>query len=88
MMEQKVTKAPFAWYRWEFQSAADREFDREFSEEDLGRVAFQTDNGTFWVLTEITPVWVQVGGSKVSENGSVFEIGVNDDGEVITIRKV
>lgn len=46
---------------------------------DIGKIAKQTDDGSYWELTAVTPAWRQVGGSAdifsrlvAYENNMVF----------------
>lgn len=48
-------------YAWVYADQATREAATGFVTADLGKLARQTDNDTLWVLTAITPTWVQVG---------------------------
>ena len=46
-----------------YPDAAGRTGATGFTADDLGKIAYQTDNGTYWRLTATTPTWAQVGGS-------------------------
>jgi hypothetical protein len=35
-----------------------------FTADDIGKIAKQTDNNTFWELTAVTPAWLQIGGGS------------------------
>lgn len=54
------------WTNWEYASAAARTGASGFTADDIGKVAKQTDNGTYWELTAVTPTWSQIGASVVS----------------------
>jgi hypothetical protein len=50
-------------YAWSYADATARAAATGFSSADLGKLARQSDNNTLWMLTVVTPVWVQVGGA-------------------------
>ena len=45
---------------WVYATAAARTGASGFVSGDIGRIAYQTDNGTYWRLTAITPTWQSV----------------------------
>lgn len=49
---------------WEYASAAARTGATGFTADDIGKIAKQTDNNTFWELTAVTPAWLQIGGGS------------------------
>lgn len=49
---------------WEYASAAARTGATGFTADDVGKIAKQIDNGTFWELTAVTPAWAQIGGGS------------------------
>jgi hypothetical protein len=49
---------------WEYASAAARLAATGFTADDVGKIAKQTDTGSFWELTAVTPTWVQMGGGS------------------------
>lgn len=66
-----------------YANAAARTGATGFTSEDLYKLAWQSDNGTLWVLTATTPTWSQIaaGGSlpphaSTHENGGADEISV------------
>ncbi len=48
------------FYSWTYANAGARTGATGFVANDIGRVAWQLDNDTFWMLKAITPVWVQI----------------------------
>jgi hypothetical protein len=42
---------------WSYTDTAEREADTGVAVADLGKVAHQVDNGSYWRLTAITPTW-------------------------------
>lgn len=49
---------------WEYATAAARTAATGFVADDIGKIAKQTDNGTLWELTAVTPAWQQIGGGS------------------------
>ena len=49
---------------WEYATTAARLAATGFSADDIGKIAKQIDNNTFWELTAVTPAWLQVGGGS------------------------
>ena len=49
---------------WEYASASARTSATSFTADDIGKIAKQTDNNTFWELTAVTPAWLQIGGGS------------------------
>jgi hypothetical protein len=45
---------------WVYANAAARTAATGFISADVGKVAYQTDNGSYWRLTAVTPTWVQI----------------------------
>lgn len=43
--------------RWEYDNATEREAASGFSEDDLGKLARQSDTGETWMLVSRKPVW-------------------------------
>jgi hypothetical protein len=48
---------------WSYANAAARTGATGFVANDVGRVAYQQDNTTYWRLTAVTPTWVQIAGA-------------------------
>jgi hypothetical protein len=48
---------------WVYADAAEREGASGFFAADVGRIAFQESDSTYWRLTATTPTWVIVGGA-------------------------
>lgn len=53
-------------HNFEYANAAARTGATGFVASDVHKIALQTDNNTFWVLTAITPTWVAISGSASS----------------------
>lgn len=51
---------------WEYATAAARTAATGFVASDIGKFAKQTDDGSIWELTAVTPTWALVGGSGAS----------------------
>lgn len=49
---------------WEYATASARTAATGFTADDIGKIAKQTDNNTFWELTAVTPAWLQIGGGS------------------------
>jgi len=49
---------------WEYANASARTSATGFMAHDIGKIAKQTDNNTFWELAAVTPAWLQVGGGS------------------------
>lgn len=49
---------------WEYATATARNAATGFVAHDIGKIAKQTDNNTFWELTAVTPAWLQIGGGS------------------------
>jgi prepilin-type N-terminal cleavage/methylation domain-containing protein len=45
--------------RWNYADAATRDTATGFANSDLGQLAYQSDNQTFWRLQSTTPTWAQ-----------------------------
>ncbi len=66
---------------WVYADEAARTAASGFTADDIGRVAYQEDDGTYWRLTDESPVtWVQVGGGLLAVeevDGTPSVSGVN-----------
>lgn len=49
-------------HNWEYADQTAREAATDFDAVDVYKVALQLDGPSYWVLTAITPTWVQIGG--------------------------
>ncbi|UCG53158.1 MAG: hypothetical protein JSW58_06290 [Candidatus Latescibacterota bacterium] len=49
-------------YSWQYNNATERLAATGFLAEDVGKLAWQLDNNSIWLLSSVTPTWVQVGG--------------------------
>lgn len=50
-------------YQWSYANAAARTGASGFVSADIGKVAHQQDNDSFWVLTATTPTWSEITGT-------------------------
>lgn len=66
-------------HQYTYANTAARTGASGFSSTDIGKVAYQTDNATFWVLTATTPTWkaIAVGGSTLRETPTGTVNGTN-----------
>ena len=81
------------WTNWEYASAAARTGATGFVASDVGKIAKQTDNGTYWELTAVTPTWSQIGVSTLSAsftvnaevtNNITVDVQIQKDGANVT----
>jgi hypothetical protein len=63
---------------WEYATAAARKPLPALRADDIGKIAKQTDNNTFWELTAVTPAWLQIGG------GSNIQVDITIGSETVT----
>lgn len=54
---------PFAW---EYANASARTATGSFASGDVGKLSWQQDDNTVWILTTTTPTWAQIGSSSVT----------------------
>ena len=67
-------------YNWTYANAAARTGASGFVAGDVGKFARQTDDNSIWMLTAITPTWVEVGsGGSVPAHASNHENGGSDE---------
>jgi hypothetical protein len=52
-----------ALYTWSYANAAARTGATGFASADVGKMAWQTDNDSFWILKAATPTWVPIQGT-------------------------
>ena len=57
---------------WEYEDETEREAAIDFVSADIGKLALQLDDWSFWVLTSTGPTWVAVGGSGGGGGGLVL----------------
>lgn len=50
---------------WEYATSALRTAATGFIAADVGKIVYQSDNGTYWRLTAVTPTWSEVGESSI-----------------------
>ena len=58
-------------HNWEYANQTDRENATGFAASDIGKVARQTDNGTFWILIDTTPTWKSVDETDGAASGQL-----------------
>lgn len=63
-------------YQWAYANAGARTGATGFVSTDVGKLARQTDNNTLWMLTAVTPTWVQIGTSVAIPTG-VADAGIS-----------
>lgn len=61
---------------YEYANASARTGASGFVSADIGKVARQTDNNTFWVLTAVTPTWSELTGAASSDE--LAKVSSND----------
>ena len=74
------------WTNWEYANAAARTGATGFAAFDVGKIAKQTDNSTYWELTAVTPTWVQVGGNSSIQIS--ISIGAEDGNQITAALQV
>ena len=57
---------------WVYANAALRNAATGFVIGDIGKVAFQQSDNTYWRLIATTPTWIQIGGSGLAGGGGVL----------------
>lgn len=60
---------------WTYANAAARTGASGFTSADLGKLAYQTDNATYWRLTATTPTWIQAMAGPAGANGAAGAAG-------------
>lgn len=66
-----------AIYTWTYADTATREAATGFSASDVGKVAWQLDDDTFWMLSDDDPIaWVQIGGGSTTSVNPLYYIEV------------
>lgn len=55
-------------HSYEYASTAARTGASGFAAGDLGKIAWQTNDNTFWTLVATTPVWVSIGPPGLEAN--------------------
>lgn len=73
-------------FTWSYADATARLGATGFASADVGKVAMQLDNSTFWVLTAITPTWSQFFSSGFVYSGQPFSVQITarNAGGVVT----
>lgn len=68
-------------HAFEYASATERINDTSLTSSDVGKVAWQTDSNTFWVLLDATPTWTEFQGfsgnpSDLNPEGATDQQGI------------
>src|SRR5687768_16636190 len=73
-------------HNYSYADATAREGASSFVSADLGKIARQTDNNSYWVLTATTPVWVRldVGAVVNAQTGTTYTVLAKDRGKLVT----
>jgi pectin methylesterase-like acyl-CoA thioesterase len=58
-----------------------------FVSADVGKVALQSDNGSFWILTATTPIWSELTGSSASSISNYITVGTDGPVNFNTIKE-
>lgn len=61
-------------HQWSYANAGARTGASGFVSADIGKVAYQTDNASWWVLTATTPTWAELTGTGPSGSTSFFDL--------------
>lgn len=67
-------------HAWEYADAAARTGASGFVAGDVGKLARQLDDNSFWVLTATTPSWVKVSGAGSGEANTASNTGTSGTG--------
>jgi hypothetical protein len=62
-------------HNWSYADSAEREADTAVVAADLGKIAYQEDNGSYWRLTAITPTWVFLFGGGLYKVNDIGDFG-------------
>lgn len=73
-------------YAYSYANAAARTGATGFVSADLGKVAWQTDTNTFWVLIATTPTWTEITGGTGSTSKAILHWGNNSVSSTTTTR--
>ena len=65
-------------HSFEYANAAARTGASGFVAADVGKQALQTDNNSIWLLTAVTPVWLQLAGDGVTSKTKSGRVLVGD----------
>ena len=63
-----------AAHNWEYANAAARTSATGFVSGDIGKIAWQLDNDSFWVLKATTPTWAEVSSSTAHTHANLTAI--------------
>ncbi len=68
-------------HQWRYADQTAREAATGFVAGDVGKLAYQEDDDTLWILTAVAPTWVSVGGALAAhasthQNGGADEVNV------------
>lgn len=72
-------------FSWEYENSTERTSDTGFENEDIGKIAWQKDDNSVWILVAIDPVWSEItgggssgGASNLSELSDVSSVSYTD----------
>lgn len=74
-------------HNWEYADATARTGATGFAAGDVGKVAWQLDNNSFWVLATTAPTWVSLGGGSVSAHAATHTNGTDDVQTATAVQK-
>lgn len=73
---------------WEYATATARNAATGFVAHDIGKIAKQTDNNTFWELTAVTPAWIPIAGANANRSIEVSVIAGIGSAKLVNIQIV
>lgn len=73
-------------HNYEYADATAREAATGFVSADLGKIAQQQDNDSYWVLVDAAPIWVRisVGAIVNAQTGTTYTVLAKDRGKLVT----
>ncbi len=75
-------------YSWEYDNATERAAAVGFLAADVGKLAWQHDDNSIWLLTSVTPTWTQVGGVASGTEAALLYVEVRKgSGGTIAVGK-
>lgn len=73
-------------HNYEYADATAREAATGFVSADLGKIAQQQDNDSYWVLVDTAPIWVRISVGAVvnAQTGTTYTVLAKDRGKLVT----
>jgi hypothetical protein len=73
-------------HNYEYADATAREAATGFVSADLGKIAQQADNDSYWVLVDTAPIWVRIsfGHTINAQTGTTYTVLAKDRGKLVT----